>query len=207
MKKMIKKVVIYTYQINNLVIDYRAREWCKLPYGKSYNIFGEIIRKQDGSIKYSHPKGCPKYNSGAFDCPERSPLIEDYLCLDKNMWFIMAKFDIKTDSEYMKRLHPDWSEKTARCVLYWQNSVNRQLIEACRKFIGFKSLVYTLRPEGMGVHVYKSVKELNIPIETRFEKVIDKTIHRIATILKIALIGYPNTDKKNYLLDYFSVRK
>lgn len=164
----------------HLVLDERARgEWCKLPYGK---------RKCDD--KPTHPKGCPNYGKKA-ECPPFAPLVGDFIDLSKNHWFIISRFDLASHVEKMK-LKPRkdgkaWTEKQARCVLYWQKSVVNKLEAACVVFAKLEDLVYTLVPEAMGVHVIKTARQFNIPIKTR----------PTDTIYKIALVGYPKHGKKN----------
>ncbi len=163
-----------------LVIDYRAREWCLLPYGKSFDENGKVIRKKDGTIKYDHPDGCPNYGNKA-DCPDQAPLIEDFIDLEKNHWFIVVEFDIGAHERKQKKKYPHWSKKQCRNSRHWQNGVVARLLEACRMFCRGYGFVFTDRPEAMGVHVIKSAKALGISIRSRPKD----------TIFKIALIGYP----------------
>jgi len=162
---MSKKVVIKRYEVVDLVIDYRAREWCLLPYP-------------------NHPKGCPNYNHKE-ECPPLAPVIEDFIDLKKKKWFVVAKFNLQEHANNLKAKHSDWSDKQARCVLYWQGSVRKQLTDVCKKITLHTPLVFTLIPEAMGVQVIKTAKKLNIPIKTR-PKVF---VH------KIALIGYSKKAK------------
>jgi predicted metal-binding protein len=174
---MSKKVVIKRYEVIDLVIDNRAREWCLLPYP-------------------DHPKGCPNYNQKA-ECPPLAPVIKDFIDLKKKKWFLVAKFNLQAQEDRMIVKHPDWSKRQARCVLYWQGSVRKQLTDACKELILNTNLVFTLIPEAMGVQVIKTAKKLKIPIETR-PKVF---VH------KIALIGYSKKAIKKNLFDYLNEKK
>lgn len=158
---------ITRYEVEELIIDYGARKWCLLPYP-------------------NHPKGCPNYNKSS-ECPPNAPLVGDFVDITKKMWFIVIKFDLSSHVAKMKDRHPYWTDKQARCVLYWQNTVRRRLRDACIIFATPKQLVYTLIPEAMGVQVIKSAKKLDIPIKTR----------PIDTVYKIALIGYPKVAQKS----------
>ena len=155
----------------HLVLDERAREWCTLPYP-------------------DHKHGCPNYGKKP-ECPPFAPLVGDFIDLDKNYWFIIIKFDLGSHVAEMK-LKPRkdgkaWTDKQARCVLYWQKSVVKKLEAACIDFAKMLDLVYTLVPEAMGVHVIKTVRQFDIPIKTR----------PTDTVYKIALVGYPKHGKKN----------
>lgn len=174
---MSKKVVIKQYEVIDLVIDYRAREWCLLPYP-------------------NHPKGCPNYNQKA-TCPPQAPLIEDFIYLDKPMWLIVIEFDLKNHAEKMKQRPrkngKPWTEAQARCNLYWQGSIRKKLKESCIKFcqsknIGFNKdfIEQALVPEATGLHIIRSAKKVGIPIKSRPKD----------TVFKMALIGYSKKIKR-----------
>jgi predicted metal-binding protein len=184
----LKQAIMRIEVTGKLVIDYRAREWCKLPYGR--------YKTKTGKIRYTHPNGCPNYNKNS-DCPPQAPLIEDYIDLTKKHWFVIYNFDMKNHVETLK-LQPrkdkkDWTEKQARCSLYWQGRVNKQLINECVSFSHNSQKIFTLRPEARGIHVIKTVKLLDIPINTRPKD----------TVYKIALVGYPKNYNDPSLLDHY----
>lgn len=144
-----------------MVIDHRAREWCKLPYP-------------------GHPKGCPNIGEKP-DCPPKAPLVEDWLDLSRPHWFIIEDFDISAFAERMKEKHPDWTDRQCRCVLYWQNIPRKHLREAIEDFQRMHpGTISTLLPEAMGVHVIKTARELGVPIKAKPN----------GTVFKIALVGY-----------------
>lgn len=150
----------YTVQAN-LTIDYRAREWCKLPYPL-------------------HPKGCPNYRH-KYGCPPKTPLVEDVIDLEKSCWLVVVEFDLGSHIERMLSLHPDWSNRQARCVLYWQGTVNREL--KLRSFVAkteYPNADIFLTPEAMGVHVIKTMQSLGFPIETQPAR----------RVFKVALLAY-----------------
>ncbi len=147
---------------NQLVINHRVRQFCKLPYP-------------------NHKKGCPNYEKKT-ECPPEAPLIEDFLDLSQPHHFIIVKFNLKSHIQRMKSKHPNWTIKQCRCVLYYQNTIRKALRDEIKKFTKSNSnLVSTLLPEAMGVYVIKTVKKLGIPIQSK----------PIDTVFKIALIGYP----------------
>lgn len=162
---------IVTLTINNLVIDYRAREWCKLPYP-------------------NHPQGCPNYNKKPL-CPPQAPRIENFFDLSKDIDLIAIRFDLERHAnnlkEKAKAKSKEISDKQARCVLYWQNKVRKHLKDSCKQHCQSDTWferpprIYTLIPEAMGVHVIRTAKLAGIPIKT----------HPKNYVWKIALAGYP----------------
>ena len=154
-------------KVNNILeINYTCRGYCTLPYP-------------------NHPKGCPNFNK-AIECPPKSKKIKDVFDIDKDMFFVIEKFNLKEHILKMKNKHPHWSNLQCRNLLYWQGKVRKQLKDKTEQFINFNKnkMIYTLLPEAMGVMVINTASKLGIPIE--------KT--PIDTVFKIALAGYPLYD-------------
>lgn len=139
----------------DIIIDLRAREWCKRPYP-------------------NHPKGCPNYGESK-NCPPKCPLITDFIDVVQGGYLHIVEFDMATYVEKMKKAHPLWTERQLRNPLYWQGSVRKRLKESTESRLG-KGEVYTLIPEAMGVHVFRTVMKLGIPIKVFPEK----KVHKIA---------------------------
>lgn len=146
-----------------LEINYRASEringqkaWCELPYP-------------------GHKNGCPNYGKS---CP--FPRVEKKFDLSKRHWFAIIKFDLVNHMERMGTLHPKWSERQRRCVLYWQNGVRRKLDALCGSFVGggVRGLIYHKIPEAMGVNVILTLRRMGIPIEIKPKKFV----HKVALI-------------------------
>lgn len=146
---------------NKLVIDYRAMDWCRLPYP-------------------DHPKGCPNYDKKA-GCPSTAPRIEDYFDLDKDHYFVVVQFDLGSHIERMLTKHPRWSDRQARCVLYWQAGVNKKLREESEIYADQRFMIYNTCPEAMGVNVIKTCKNIGLPIKPR----------PTDTVFKVAMMGNP----------------
>ncbi len=138
-----------------LVINKDAREWCKMKYP-------------------DHPNGCPNYGEKE-ECPPKAPEIEDFIDLDENHYFIVAKFNIQEQEKRMLEEHPDWTKKQARCVLYWQSSVKKRLRQEVSKWER-KGYVGTLIPEAMGVHVLRTGRKIGIDIKRNPEKFVYKIV-------------------------------
>lgn len=142
--------------LNNVIIDLRARVWCKLPYP-------------------GHPKGCPNYGKRA-KCPPQAPLFADII----NPPYILVgvKFNLEEWANSMKEKHPNWSDRQARCCLYWQGKVRKILRETCESIVD-DDMVACYIPEAMGVHVFKTCAEVGIKLERNPQKFV----------WKIAIIG------------------
>lgn len=143
-----------------LVIDYRTREWCKLPYP-------------------GHSTGCPNYGIHK-ECPPKVAIITDVFDLSKDHFLIIEPFDLNQHAQVMKSNHQGWTDKQARCCLYWQNSVKSKLKLSCKEFVStHPGCIYTLIPEAMGVNVFRTAH--------RFKIMIRKNP---SMVYKVALVGY-----------------
>ncbi len=149
---------------DKLIINYGCRNFCKIPY-------------------HGHKKGCSNFNKFEL-CPPKICLIENFVDLNKDIWFIVEEFNLKDHVDKMRIKHPEWSYIQLKNLLYWQNGVRKNLKNKTIKFINNHldkdKLVYTLLPEAMGVMVIDTASLLGIPIE----KI------PINKVFKISLIGY-----------------
>ena len=143
---------------DRLVINHDARKWCVLPYP-------------------DHPKGCPEYGKKA-TCPPQVEYIEDWLEGTGKLRFVCETFNLREHAERMLRLHPHWSIRKARCLLYWQPGVNKKLKASVSTFVHEKGLKITYCPEAMGVDVIKTAQSVGIPIEAPPKDIV----HKIALV-------------------------
>jgi predicted metal-binding protein len=149
-------------QVYNLRLNPKAREWCKLPYP-------------------DHPKGCPNYDKKA-TCPPKAPLFCDFVEITKPVYMIAVGFDLAQHVDRMKGLHTNWTDRQARCVLYWQGGVNKILRNYCNYFLKYyPETVVTTCPEAMGVNVIETARYNGLPVELK----------PIKNVFKIALAGIP----------------
>lgn len=157
-----------TYQIievtDTLTIAYDAREWCKLPYP-------------------NHPRGCPNYGK-RFTCPPQAPFITFWLGGATKLWFVCVGFDIKEWANRMLLKHPHWTDRQARCLLYWQPKVNKELQEATYQFASRKGSDCVLKgvtycPEAMGVNVIETAQRQGLPIQANPQD----TIYKISLVV------------------------
>ena len=149
----IKRKDLIILQPKNIIIDYRARGWCKLPYP-------------------DHRLGCPNYGKRK-TCPPRAPLFEKIV---KSPFVLVAvKFNLARHIKQMKARHPDWSDRQAKCVLYWQGKVNKYLKDICE---GIKSTipnsVILNKPEAHGVHVFETCRKNGLILEGNPKRIVWK---------------------------------
>lgn len=136
-------------------------------------------------LKYSgHPNGCPNIihnlnilktnKKPKLSCPPFAKrLSEKYDLFNQDKYFCYVKFNLKKQKERMKLLHPNWTDKQCRCLLYWQKSVVKILEKKCLSFVLFaKNIIeskekynYELIPEAMGLNVFETAAYHNIILE------------------------------------------
>ncbi|KKM70908.1 hypothetical protein LCGC14_1435950 [marine sediment metagenome] len=69
-----------------------------------------------------HPKGCPNLGKRSI-CPPAAPTLCGRYIL------VGVQFNLASWVARMKKEHPAWSDRQARCCLYWQGQVRRELRE------------------------------------------------------------------------------
>lgn len=142
--------------LDDVVLDLKARAWCKLPYP-------------------GHPKGCPNYGKRPA-CPPQAPLFGSLV--EPPFFLVAVKFNLADWARRLKMRHPGWSDRQARCCLYWQGKVRKRLREECEKLAsGGDVILYS--PEANGVHVFKTCGTVGIKLERNPQ----------TTVWKIAIIG------------------
>ena len=142
-------------KISNLRINYKARDWCKLPYP-------------------NHPLGCPNFGKRE-TCPPDAPLVENFFDFTRGLYLIIVKFDLEAHVLKMRREHQWWSDRQARCCLYWQARVNKSLANECELFRwAHPDMLTTQCPEAMGVNVIATAQLAGIPISVKPLKVVYK---------------------------------
>jgi len=152
------------FNLDDVIIDSRVRGWCKLPYP-------------------NHPRGCPNYGKRAV-CPPQAPLFKNIL--NPPFLLIGVRFNLGEWAERMKKRHPDWSDRQARCCLYWQGKVRKRLREECERLASNNQIIcYT--PEAMGVHVFETCFHVGITLERNPQKFV----------WKIAIIGWKKNGSNN----------
>ncbi len=138
-------------ELSDVVYDRRAKDgtWCRLPY-------------------LNHPKGCPNFPK----CPNNH---NDFLDLrDNYIWYaVIEEFNLKIHAEGMKWLHPNWTERQCRNLLYWQGGVRRLLLG--KAYMGLyqspEGGILLEIPEANGVNVFETMALVGITIDRHPENV------------------------------------
>ena len=111
-----------------------------------------------------HKKGCPNY--GKYDlCPPNAPMFDEVFDMNKDIYLIYYKFDIKTHMEKMKKNHPDWTDRQLRNVLYWQGTAKKHHKEEIKRFLSIHPDYEVAVPEAMGIDVNKTLDNVGIELE------------------------------------------
>ena len=134
-----------------VTVDYSVKELC----GKKYP---------------NHPKGCPNLGKRK-DCPPFAPKIEDVLDLSKPVYAVYNVFLFGEHVARMKENHPEWTDRQAKCCLYWQSKARKQLMA---KIVDFKEqfpkLYIVKNPEACGVDLTSTMRSAGIRLEWPPEK-------------------------------------
>lgn len=164
-KYLLRISLMQNCKIVKPVVDYAMRGLCRTPY-------------------YNHKKGCINWgNQKRKQCPPHGPKIEEIIDLDREVYCIYNKFDLGSHIEKMRQKHPEWSIYQLRCVLYWQGKARKQLKSKIMEFLRLhnkKNFVVISCPEGCGVNLTETMKQIDIQLEWTPEK----------WAYQIALIGY-----------------
>ena len=133
------------------VIDYSVRGLCRKPYT-------------------GHVRGCPNWhNLKRKQCPPHGPKIEEIIDINKEVFCIYNIFPIGEHIIKMREKHPFWSERQLACCLYWQPKARKQLREKIKDFLRSREDRQELKivdcPEGCGVNVTETMKQLGIELE------------------------------------------
>ena len=161
-------IVIKSKKINkeSIIFTEKTRIWCTLPYP-------------------NHKRGCPNFNKNSL-CPPHIKIMKSKLDNYNFFYLIYAIFDLKTHKKRMYDKHPEWSERQASCLLYWQNSVKKHLKDFIFEIFsnnpyssfylfgsgsGFNGKKFkqdkVVSMEAAGINVIKTVKLNEINIEVR----------------------------------------
>ncbi len=146
--------------VKRLVTTRNAGKWCLLPY--------------DG-----HKRGCPNFGQKP-GCPPHGVSIDRLVDVTRPMYLVLASFNVAAHVRKMKELHPKWSERQCRDVLYWQGTVRVELkrnVAYAMRYLGCDAFTYC--PEGAGVNVFVTARLAGLALEKVRHLNID---HHIALI-------------------------
>lgn len=149
------------------------------PVDKCTIVFSDKVRWYCTMPYPGHPDGCPNYNRNP-SCPPMSRKRDDILSRYDQFHLVVASFDIERYVAIMKGLHPDWTAKQLRNVLYWQSSVKK----AMKKAIVTSNVVYSevlgagsgfwksQSMESAGIYVFGMLKKNGIDFDVKARKKI-----------------------------------
>ena len=118
-----------------------VRGWCRMPYP-------------------GHPQGCP--NAG--DCSLFLDDLQERVRLASRVHLVWVVFDLDEQERRMAEIHPDWTSRQCRNLLYWQRGVRRDLREAASTLFPHGDLV--IGAEGGGVDFYLTMRRIGVPLDT-----------------------------------------
>lgn len=144
-----------------IITSRKTGEWCQIPYP-------------------GHLKGCPNY--GRKGCPPDASFITDVMDLRRPVYIAFSEFNLSAHMGKMKYIHPNWTERQLRNVLYWQGTSRKQMRQRAKiaQFYGGGDVVLTC-PEAHGVNVYATCFYSGLKIQK---------IKYLTTCRHIALIGF-----------------
>lgn len=128
------------------VVDLRMQFLCRKPYPL-------------------HPKGCPNWGA-KMGCPPLCRPIGDQINLDREVWAVWTRFDLKQHVDQLRFKHPAWTDRQLKCCLYWQpraRQVLKKEIEAFR--VQHPELQIVGTPEGAGVCLTPVMRQIGVELE------------------------------------------
>jgi hypothetical protein len=109
--------------------------------------------------------------------------------LARPVWWVGSAFDLATFRIRMLERHPNWSDRQAGCVLYWQPSVRKRNHILIGQFLADHPGAVAFSPEGMGVNVTTSLRAAGVDIRWR---------RPLSKVHKGAMIGYPRRGHEDH---------
>lgn len=98
----------------------------------------------------AHLQGCPhvdgKCKMHIHDGLKTSSTVDH----DKPMWIIYGEYDLAARVAELRANHPDWSERKARCIRYWQRSSLKMMNDRVDQFLEI------VQPQRLGHLTYLS---------------------------------------------------
>jgi hypothetical protein len=150
-----EKNMILPLKEKDLVFDKNSiGPWCKLPYP-------------------GHPKGCVNFDK-RIGCPPKSEFFQNIITAP---FFLAAqKFVIASYSEKIKNKIPNWTDRQASCLKYYQKSVSKKIKEEAKTFIESKkqNLILIERPEANGIDIFNTCKNIGIFLDRNPKKIMWK---------------------------------
>ncbi len=141
-----------------------------MPYVLVVPIIDHSVRQLCTQAYALHKNGCPNYQRKK-GCPPGAPYVEDLLDLSRPVYAVYNRFDLGTHVLKMRAAHPRWSERQAKCCLYWQPTARSRLAIELYSFLGAEEYdgrdgTAVLKcPEANGVNVTATMAAAGIRLE------------------------------------------
>lgn len=148
-------------------LEFRNR-WCQIPYA-------------------DHPHGCANYNNKP-ECPPKTPFFKDFCFMYSEFMLVWIEFDFQEYRHQMQVLHPQWTDRQLRNVLYWQGQVKKYLrteLQKLRTWQNFQPPIFLFKGwlgcghynevcamEATGINVFTTLKKNGIPYEIQPNKMV-----------------------------------
>jgi hypothetical protein len=158
---MIESIGFYYLLPEQIVFDEKVFGYCKLPYP-------------------DHKHGCPNLGKCLHPMKEAWEKVQTA----KQIRLYMAKFDLEKHVTKMKEKNPTFTDKQAKCVLYWQNTVKKTLkteiekdyqpedyVLGCGSGFNINGKHYNSM-EAAGIHIFKTFENNRIPFEAKPVKIV-----------------------------------
>lgn len=141
----------FIIKLKDVVICPEVQNWCRLPYT-------------------THKNGCMYYGKRD-SCPPKAFLLNK---ISKAPYTLVAiKFNLEKHIQKLKRKHPNWSDKQARCVWYFQGTLNKRVREECERIADKDSIIF-YRPEAHGVNVFETCRRIGLRLKRNPQKIVWK---------------------------------
>ena len=133
----------------------KIKKWCALPYP-------------------DHKDGCPNLP----DCKHFKKGRGHQILESTKLHLVVAVFDIEAYAKKMKRVHPTWTDRQCRNLLYWQQTLRKKLEGFIHEELGQRARIYW-GAEGAGVNFIRTMKHFGIELD-KFNDL--KTVRMIALV-------------------------
>lgn len=152
--------VIREVSLNDIILckdrkgNWLHKDWCRLSY-------------------YEKDRGCPRFYK---DCMK---IIKTIFDVGIEPFIIVGyKFDFKKYIDDMRNLHPDWSIRKLKTVIYYQNRIKNIVDQETKNVIykyvvnGYSNLDFTDKPEIYGVFIIAMMLRMGYEIELKPENIL-----------------------------------
>lgn len=136
-----------------LVVTEKTKDWCKAPYPK-------------------HPKGCPNACGRCWGKDGTKPmrLLTDVIAPDSPVYVVYNEYAVDARERELAALHPEWTRKQCRCLLYWQGTARKELdrkIEMAKRLLAVRGFRpdFVTDGEHNGVNVYATMRKCGLKLD------------------------------------------